>query len=126
MAGAPAGLTGALQPVREAVAGHVQGRTAKGLSEPTRASYRDAIERLAVPFFGTTRLEHIDPPTLRRYIDHLAKMSPAPGGRGRRKRSRKGHWHRPPCAVTMPRCGPDSPPRMKTGSLHVTRPPVCG
>lgn len=68
-----------------------QGRTAKGLSDPTRASYRDAIERLAIPFFGTTRLEHIDPPLLRRYIDHLASKRPAPGGRGKRNPTRKGH-----------------------------------
>ena len=67
------------------------GRTAKGLSDGTRASYRDAIERLAIPFFGTTRLEHIDPPLLRRYIEHLAKFPPAPGGRGKRKRNRDGH-----------------------------------
>jgi hypothetical protein len=66
-----------------------RGRTAKGANEQTLASYRDAIERLAIPFFGTTRMEHIDPPLLRRYIDHLAKMHPAPGGIGRRK-SRKG------------------------------------
>jgi integrase len=48
------------------------GRTAGGVSEATRQSYRDALERFAVPFFKTTPLDRIDPPMLRRYIRHLA------------------------------------------------------
>jgi integrase len=54
------------------------GRTARGLSDSTRASYRDAIERLAIPFFRTTPLERIDPPLLRKFIAHLAKRGLAP------------------------------------------------
>jgi integrase len=54
------------------------GRTARGLSDSTRASYRDAIERLAVPFFKTVPLERIDPPLLRSFIAHLAKRGLAP------------------------------------------------
>ena len=83
-----------------------KGRTAKGLSDPTRASYRDAIERLAVPFFGTTRLEHIDPPTLRRYIDHLAKMCTGAGrpGEAQAAQGALGTGHRAPslCAGAGP------------------------
>ena len=54
------------------------GRTAKGLSTSTRASYRDAIERAAVPFFGTVQLDRIDAPLLRRYVAHLASQGHAP------------------------------------------------
>jgi integrase len=54
------------------------GRTAKGLSASTRASYRDAIERAAIPFFGTVHLDRIDPPLLRRYVAHLASQGHAP------------------------------------------------
>lgn len=54
------------------------GRTARGVSTITRASYRDAIERLAIPYFKTTPLERIDPPMLRKYIEHLAKKGLAP------------------------------------------------
>jgi hypothetical protein len=41
------------------------GRTANGVSDSTRESYADAITRVAIPFFGTTRLDHIDAPMLR-------------------------------------------------------------
>jgi integrase len=54
------------------------GRTAKGLSETTRASYRDAIERFAVKFFGTVPLDRVDPPLLRRYVAHLASQGHSP------------------------------------------------
>jgi integrase len=55
-----------------------RGRTAKGLTAGTRESYCDAIKRLAVPFFGTVRLEHIDAPLLGDYIAHLTKKRMAP------------------------------------------------
>jgi integrase len=55
------------------------GRTVKGLSATTRASYRDAITRLAIPFFGTVQLDRIDPPMLREYVKHLADKGLAPG-----------------------------------------------
>ena len=49
-----------------------RGRTSKGVSSATMAGYRDAVERFAVPYFGSTALDRLDPPALRRYIDHLA------------------------------------------------------
>lgn len=55
-----------------------RGRKAGGASVDTRASYRDAIERLAIPYFGTVRLGRIDPPMLRRYIEHLEAQGYAP------------------------------------------------
>jgi integrase len=48
------------------------GRTARGVSDTTRDSYRDALTRFAIPFFGTMPLDRIDPPMLREYIGHLA------------------------------------------------------
>ena len=56
------------------------GRTARGVEDGTRESYRDALERFAIPFFKTTPLERVDPPMLRRFISHLAikhKLAPA-------------------------------------------------
>lgn len=50
------------------------GRTATGVGDETRESYADALTRVAVPFFGTTRLDRIDAPMLRRYIDHVAGL----------------------------------------------------
>lgn len=54
------------------------GRTSKGLSETTRASYRDAINRQALPFFGTVALDRIDPPMLRDFVKHLSDTGLAP------------------------------------------------
>jgi integrase len=54
------------------------GRTAKGLSASTRASYRDAITRRAVPYFGTAKLDRLDAPKVRDYIRHLAKQGHSP------------------------------------------------
>jgi integrase len=54
------------------------GRTARGISDATRDSYRDAVTRLAIPFFGTAPLDRIDPPLLREFIDHLARRGLAP------------------------------------------------
>ena len=39
----------------------------------------------AIPFFGTTGLEHIDPPLVRRYIDH-GQDGTGTGWPGKRKR----------------------------------------
>jgi|tagenome__1003787_1003787.scaffolds.fasta_scaffold20985688_2 integrase len=50
------------------------GRTASGVGDSTRESYTDALTRVAVPFFGTTRLDHVDAPMLRDYIAHVAKL----------------------------------------------------
>jgi integrase len=51
--------------------GTYKGRSAKGISDETRESYTHALTAHAIPFFGTTRLDRIDPPMLRHYIAHL-------------------------------------------------------
>src|SRR5215217_440641 len=48
-----------------------RGRTSRGLSETTRAGYRDAIERYAIPYFDRKRLGEIREPDVRRYVAHL-------------------------------------------------------
>src|SRR5262249_13849727 len=48
-----------------------QGRTSRGVTEDTRAFYLDALERLAIPFFGTARLGDITPPDIRDFIASL-------------------------------------------------------
>src|SRR3954453_19374247 len=60
------------------------GRTAKGVSDGTRESYADAITRVAIPYFGTMRLDHIDAPKVRAYIAHVAAM---------KTRNGKGEFH---------------------------------
>jgi integrase len=50
------------------------GRTSRGLSDATRAHYRDAVTRFAIPYFGTARMDEIDPPMVRDFIDHLAAL----------------------------------------------------
>jgi len=54
------------------------GRTSKGVSEGTRESYRDALERFAIPYFGTAKLDRIEPPAVKAYIAHLASLGHAP------------------------------------------------
>jgi integrase len=59
------------------------GRTAKGVSDQTRASYRDALDRFAKPYFGTVKLDQVDPPKVKAYIAHVAAHKitrTAPGG----------------------------------------------
>lgn len=48
-----------------------KGRSAKGITDETRESYTHALTAHATPFFGTTRLDRIDPPMLRGYVAHL-------------------------------------------------------
>ncbi len=48
-----------------------KGRSAKGITDETRESYAHALTACAIPFFGTTRLDRIDPPMLRDYVVHL-------------------------------------------------------
>src|SRR3954453_2427941 len=43
------------------------GRTASGVGDSTRESYADALTRVAMPFFGTARLDRIDAPMLREF-----------------------------------------------------------
>jgi integrase len=54
------------------------GRTSRGLSDSTRAHYRDAMMRFALPYFGTARMDEIDPPMIRDFIGHLAAQGLAP------------------------------------------------
>ncbi len=54
------------------------GRTAGGISERTREGYADALARYAIPFFGTTRLDEIDPALVKEFVAHLASLGLAP------------------------------------------------
>jgi integrase len=54
------------------------GRTSGGVGARTRASYEDALKRFAIPFFGTTRLDEIDPPLVREFVASLASKKQAP------------------------------------------------
>ena len=54
------------------------GRTSGGVSSVTRTSYADAIARVAVPYFRTTRMDEIDAPMLREFIASLAAKHFAP------------------------------------------------
>lgn len=59
-----------------------KGRTSKGLADSTRASYRDAIERVIVPYFSrelpTLKVDELAPSDLRDFIAHLADAGHAP------------------------------------------------
>lgn len=48
-----------------------RGRTRRGLADSTRASYRDSLVNNAIRFFGTTRLDSIDPPMIRDFISSM-------------------------------------------------------
>lgn len=48
-----------------------QGRTRRGISDATRASYKGALERFAIPHFGTARLGEITAPDVRDYTTML-------------------------------------------------------
>jgi integrase len=48
------------------------GRTAKGLDDGTREGYRDSLRLYAKPFLGALKLDQIDAPRLREYVEHLA------------------------------------------------------
>ena len=50
-----------------------RGRTDHGVGETTMASYRQAIEHDAIPFFGRFRLAEVTPPDVRRFVRHLEK-----------------------------------------------------
>jgi len=52
-----------------------QGRTGRGINETTRASYADALERHAIPHFGTTRLGDITAPDVRAFVRKLTDGS---------------------------------------------------
>ncbi|MDP9399378.1 MAG: tyrosine-type recombinase/integrase [Actinomycetota bacterium] len=50
-----------------------QGRTSRGISPTTRADYRDALERFAIPFFGRRPLSKVTPPDVRGFVYELAE-----------------------------------------------------
>jgi integrase len=54
------------------------GRTARGLSDTTRAAYKDALERFAKPFFVARPLDQIGPKLIREYIAHIEAQNVAP------------------------------------------------
>jgi len=55
-----------------------KGRTRRGVGETTRADYRDAIERDAIPFFGRQRLAEVQPQHVREFITRLERrLAPA-------------------------------------------------
>jgi integrase len=56
-----------------------RGRTSRGLSERTRATYRREMERRAIPYFRGRRLDEVEPPDVRAFIGHLedAGLRPA-------------------------------------------------
>lgn len=54
------------------------GRTGRGVGSTTIASYRDAIERQAIPFFGTVRLADVEPRDVKRFVRHLEALGLAP------------------------------------------------
>ncbi len=54
------------------------GRTARGFSDSTRAGYRDALERHAIPFFARYRLAEIEPADVRAFVQRLEGAGLAP------------------------------------------------
>lgn len=54
------------------------GRTGTGVGARTRESYADALNRFAIPYFGTTKLDEIDAPMLRDFIASLASRDLKP------------------------------------------------
>jgi len=54
------------------------GRTRRGLGEGTRADYRLAIEREAMPFFARSRLTAIEPRDVKRFAASLSERGLAP------------------------------------------------
>jgi len=58
------------------------GRTSTGLRDSTRESYRDAIERVIIPYFKRTaptlKLDDVAPTDLRQFIAELASQGLAP------------------------------------------------
>lgn len=55
-----------------------RGRTARGLAERTRRTYRRDLERWAIPFFRGRRLEEVEPPDVRAFVGHLERASLRP------------------------------------------------
>ena len=60
------------------MAGHLPGTHRARPELQDAATYRDALERVAIPYYGTMRLDSIDAPALRAYVVHLAAQGYAP------------------------------------------------
>lgn len=56
-----------------------RGRTSRGLSDRTRASYRQALTARAVPHFRGYRLADVRPPDVRRLIEAMEREGLTPG-----------------------------------------------
>lgn len=56
-----------------------RGRTSRGVSARTRATYRRDLERWAIPYFRGCRLDEVEPPEVRAFVGHLedARLRPA-------------------------------------------------
>jgi integrase len=55
-----------------------RGRTARGLAERTRRTYRRDLERWAIPYFRGRRLEEVEPPDVRAFVHHLERANLRP------------------------------------------------
>jgi integrase len=56
-----------------------RGRTARGLAERTRRTYRRDFDRWVIPYFSGWRLDEVEPPDVRDFVGHLesAGLRPA-------------------------------------------------
>lgn len=56
-----------------------RGRTSRGVSARTRATYRRDLARWAIPYFRGCRLDEVEPPDVRAFVSHLedARLRPA-------------------------------------------------
>ncbi len=50
-----------------------RGRTARGIGEGTRKSYRCGLERWSLPYFAGRRLADVEPPDVRGFVAHLER-----------------------------------------------------
>jgi integrase len=55
-----------------------RGRTARGLAERTRRTYRRDMERWAIPYFRGRRLDEVEPPDVRAFVRHLERADLRP------------------------------------------------
>jgi integrase len=51
------------------------GRTSRGFRESTRDDYLQALEKDAIPFFGTRMLTSLTPPDIRRFAAHVGRRT---------------------------------------------------
>lgn len=55
-----------------------RGRTARGLAERTRRTYRRDLDRWAIPYFRGRRLDEVEPPDVRAFVHHLERKGLRP------------------------------------------------